>query len=445
MKITLNSTETRAIKNQILDWARQQSDVICCLDSNNYQEDKYSAYDCLIAVGVEKELCIKESGTAFNALQAFAKEQGEWLFGHLSYDLKNEVEALSSNNKDSLEFPELYFFVPTYLFLFHNHGSLEILSKKETAVILWEQINDLKNDPANPDITALENSKISMEQVLSKQEYLNTIQKIRQHIIDGDTYEMNFCQEFFAEAIKIDPLILFKKMNQIAKAPFATYYQIKQRYLLCGSPERFLCKRGRQLISQPIKGTIRRGDNLVEDQVLQKQLKNSIKDQAENVMIVDLVRNDLTKVCETGTIKVADLFGIYGFERVSQMISTIEGKLQANKNWVDALEATFPMGSMTGAPKVISMELIEQYEKSKRGLYSGAVGYVAPNGDFDFNVVIRSLLYDAQKAYLSFQVGGAIVYDSEPEAEYEECLLKAKTMLEALGINALDIANFNAH
>jgi para-aminobenzoate synthetase component 1 len=433
-------TETRSVKDRILNWAETQTDVICCLDSNNYQTDKYSAYDCLIAVGAEKELCVPRSGTAFDALQSFAKEHKEWLFGHLTYDLKNEVEALSSNNKDALEIPELYFFVPTYLFLFHNNGTLEILSKKEKPLVLWESIRAFHSNNKG-----FENPEISIQQVLSKEEYLQTIQKIRQHIIDGDTYEMNFCQEFFAKNVVLNPLVLFHKMNQIAKAPFATYYQLKEHYLLCGSPERFLCKRGTQLISQPIKGTIKRGANTEEDQKLQEELRTSIKDQAENVMIVDLVRNDLTKICTTGTIKVAELFGIYGFERVSQMISTVVGQLQADKNWVDALEATFPMGSMTGAPKVISMELIEAYEKSKRGLYSGAVGYVAPNGDFDFNVVIRSLLYNADKAYLSFQVGGAIVYDSEPEAEYEECLLKAKTMLEALGISQLDATHSNAH
>jgi len=429
-------TEVKSIKKQILNWAAQQSDVICCLDSNNYQTDKYSAYDCLIAVGVEKELCVQDSGMAFDELKAFAKENKAWLFGHLGYDLKNEVEALESKNKDSLAFPDLYFFVPRYLFIFHKNGSLELLSKQENPAVIWEAISAFSEK-----IEAFGNPEISIQQALSKEEYLQIIEQIRQHIVDGDTYEMNFCQEFFAQEVDLNPLLLFNKMNEIAKAPFAAYYQIKEQYLLCGSPERFLCKRGAELISQPIKGTIKRGENLAEDQALQQELRNSIKDQAENVMIVDLVRNDLAKVCGTGTIKVTDLFGIYGFERVSQMISTVVGELKSDKNWVDVLAATFPMGSMTGAPKVISMELIEQYEKSKRGLYSGAVGYVEPNGDFDFNVVIRSLLYDAQKEYLSFQVGGAIVYDSEPEAEYEECLLKAKTMLEALGISQLDSRN----
>lgn len=423
------STDIKMRKSQILEWARSQSDVICYLDSNQHQVDQYGAYDTLIAVGVEQELCVAAAGTAFHQLKSFAQENKEWLFGHLSYDLKNEIEHLKSEHIDVLVFPELYFFVPIYLFLFHKDGRLEIQSKKEDAAILQNKINEFEGDTTPTNLPS-----VKIQQVLSKPAYINTIHKIRQHIIDGDTYEMNFCQEFFAENILLNPLVLFNKMNKIAKAPFAAYYQIKEHSLLCGSPERFLCKRANKLISQPIKGTIRRGTNPNEDQVLQEKLRNSIKDQAENVMIVDLVRNDLTKVCETGSIQVDELFGIYGFERVSQMISTVVGTLEEDKHWVDALAATFPMGSMTGAPKVISMELIEQYEKSKRGLYSGAVGYVSPTGDFDFNVVIRSLLYNAEKEYLSFQVGGAIVYDSEPEAEYEECLLKAKTMLEALGI-----------
>ncbi|WMX15687.1 anthranilate synthase component I family protein [Aureispira sp. CCB-E] len=440
MTMVLTVKETIVVKRQILKWAEKQSEVICYLDSNYYQADQYSAYEALIAVGAEKELCLKRSGNAFQCLQAFAKENQEWLFGHLSYDLKNDVEALTSQNKDVLEFPELYFFVPSYLFLFNQDGTLEILSKQESPKKIWKAIKDFSSTDDNA-----ENSMISIQQMFSKDAYMDTIHQIRQHIIDGDTYEMNFCQEFFAENVSINPVRLFDTMNQIAKAPFATYYQIKDQHLLCGSPERFLCKRGNQLISQPIKGTIKRGQSQEEDEVLKHQLRASIKDQAENVMIVDLVRNDLTKVCQTGTIQVAELFGIYGFERVYQMISTVVGELQEHKNWVDALEATFPMGSMTGAPKVISMELIEEYEKTKRGIYSGTVGYVTPNGDFDFNVVIRSLLYNRSKQYLSFQVGGAIVYDSEPEAEYEECLLKAKTMLEALGISTLDRTTSSVH
>lgn len=427
MKITLPLNEYPVWKQQILAWADVQSNVLCYLDSNNYDKDEYGQYASLLAVGVEKELCIEQSGAAFKVLKKFAKEQQQWFFGHLSYDLKNEVECLTSTNKDEVQFPELYFFVPTYLFLFHKDGSLEIRSEKESPEMIWRAILAFESKTKIADIS------VKMKQTISKEQYLKTIEQIRQHIIDGDIYEMNFCQEFFAEKAVINPLQLFIKMNQIAKAPFGAYYKRNQHYLLCGSPERFLCKRGQQLVSQPIKGTIRRGVNLKEDNLLKNTLKNSIKDQAENVMIVDLVRNDLTQVCQTGTIEVTELFKIHGFEKVFQMISTVQGTLQVDKNWVDVLKVTFPMGSMTGAPKVMSMKLIEQYERTKRGLYSGAIGYVSPEEDFDFNVVIRSLLYNSETEYLSFQVGGAIVYDSEPLAEYEECLLKAKTMLEALG------------
>ena len=205
--------------------------------------------------------------------------------------------------------------------------------------------------------------------------------------------------------------------------------------MLCGSPERFLRKKGRQLISQPIKGTIRRGVTQQEDEVLRQQLHQSLKDRAENVMIVDLVRNDLARSCQAGTVRVPELFGTYPFRQVWQMISTVTGQQHEQVDWLAAIKNAFPMGSMTGAPKVMSMQLIEKYEKSRRGLYSGAVGYITPNRDFDFNVVIRSILYNQIRQYLSFQVGGAIVYDSDPEQEYQECLLKAKGMLKALGLD----------
>jgi len=225
---------------------------------------------------------------------------------------------------------------------------------------------------------------------------------------------------------------LFLRLNELAKAPFSSFYKKNNQYLLCASPERFLKKQGQQLISQPIKGTIKRGNTPVEDSGLQTALQHSTKDRAENVMIVDLVRNDLTRSSQTGTIRVEELFGVYPFEQVNHMISTITSTLRENVHAVDVIRHTFPMGSMTGAPKVMSMQLIEQYEQTRRGLYSGTVGYFTPEGDFDFNVVIRSMLYNASSRYLSFQVGGAIVYDSVPEREYEECLLKAKAMLETV-------------
>ena len=245
---------------------------------------------------------------------------------------------------------------------------------------------------------------------------------------------MNFCQEFFAENTALDPVAFFLKLNEAAQAPFSAFYKLNDQYLACASPERFLKKTNNQLISQPIKGTSRRGKTPEEDEQLKTELRNDAKNQSENVMIVDLVRNDLGKSCVAGTVQVTELFGTYSFPTVHQMISTVEGTLQNDLDFVDALENAFPMGSMTGAPKVRAMQLIEQYEKTKRGLYSGAVGYITPEGDFDFNVVIRSVLYNQKNQYLSFQVGGAIVADSVPEREYEECLVKATGVMRALGV-----------
>ena len=244
---------------------------------------------------------------------------------------------------------------------------------------------------------------------------------------------MNFCQEFFIEEAEVNPYALFEKFNAIGKAPFAAFYKFKNKYLICESPERFVTKQGQKLISQPIKGTIKRGSTFEEDEQLKIELFNSPKDRSENVMIVDLVRNDFGKSCKTGSVQVEELFGIHSFEQVHQMISTVVGELDEEIHIIDAIKNAYPMGSMTGAPKIRAMQLIEQYEKTKRGLYSGTVGYITPEGDFDFNVVIRSMIYNADKKYLSYQTGGAIVFDSSPEGEYEECLLKAKGFLEVIG------------
>jgi para-aminobenzoate synthetase component 1 len=266
----------------------------------------------------------------------------------------------------------------------------------------------------------------------AKPDYLAAVEAIRQHIIAGDVYEMNLCQEFFAEQARIEPQTVFERLNARTKAPFAAFLRLQDRYLLCASPERFLQKKGATLISQPIKGTRRRHPDAGEDARIREELRTSEKDRAENVMIVDLVRNDLARNCLPGSVRVDELFGIYSFQTVHQMISTVSGTLRPGTHPIAAIRDAFPMGSMTGAPKVMSMELIEQYERTRRGLYSGAVGYFTPDGDFDFNVVIRSILYHAASNYVSCQVGGAIVYDSVPEQEYEECMVKVGALLESL-------------
>jgi len=423
---TFPISDTAKFKQQALLWANQ-FDTLCYLDSNEYHHDTYSTCEALVAVSAVRELTVTHTGKGgFEQLKDLVNTRKSWLFGFLTYDLKNDIEQLESRNSDGIGMPVLHFFQPKYV--------IQIFDKK---VVIHSDENDsedifyqIKNTSINFDLNKKTN--ITVQARIPKNEYLNIVEKIRQHIIEGDLYEMNFCQEFYAENTDIEPLAMFFRLNELSKAPFSSFYKKNNQYLLCASPERFLKKQGQQLISQPIKGTIRRGSTAAEDAELQAILRSSTKDRAENVMIVDLVRNDLTRSSRTGTIRVEELFGIYPFEQVNHMISTVISTLRENVHAVDAIRNAFPMGSMTGAPKVMSMQLIEQYEQTRRGLYSGAVGYFTPEGDFDFNVVIRSMLYNASSRYLSFQVGGAIVYDSVPEREYEECLLKAKAMLETV-------------
>ena len=409
-------------KQKALQFA-SKFDVCCVLDSNNYT-DSYAQYDCLIAIGSEKEINAK-AGHAFEKLHAFYEEQKNWTFGLFSYELKNEVEDLQSKHHDQLNFPDLFFFVPQYLIALQKNKITVLLGNSE----VLDKIASTEVEEKQPDL------KIKIEPKINKSTYIQTIEKLREHIHRGDIYEINFCQEFFARNAEINPLAIYNKLNKLSPTPFAGFFKIYDKYILSATPERFLCKRDNNLISQPIKGTAKRNENFAEDEQVKNKLKSSVKEQAENVMIVDLVRNDLTKSAAKGSVKVDELFGIYTFAQVHQMISTISCKLDPEIHFIDAIKNTFPMGSMTGAPKIKAMHLIDAYEFSKRGAYSGSFGCINPNGDFDFNVIIRSILYNCTEKYLSFQVGGAITYASNPEDEYEECLLKASAIIKVLGAN----------
>ncbi|KQR70579.1 anthranilate synthase component I family protein [Pedobacter sp. Leaf176] len=419
MENQLNSSD---FKQKALHFANQFN-VCCFLDSNNYKDD-YSEFDFIIAFGCKAELN-SSGGNAFESLKRFYEDHKKWLFGFFSYDLKSEVEDLKSNNPDYLHFPELYFFVPEY-FIASKNNKVNVILGDES---ILHQINDLviSEQKVWNDLT--------IKSRFSKEEYIKSVNILKDHIVRGDIYEVNFCQEFFSENAAINPVHTFELLNQVSPTPFAGYFKVDNQYILSATPERFLCKRGSKLISQPIKGTARRSSDFEEDERIKTRLKNDAKEQAENVMVVDLVRHDLTKSAVKGSVKVDELFGIYSFPQVHQMISTISCKLDPNIHFIDAIKNAFPMGSMTGAPKVKAMELIERYENTKRGIYSGSFGCINPNGDFDFNVVIRSILYNASNKYLSFQVGGAITFQSDAEAEYNECLLKASAILKVLGDN----------
>ncbi|PCI97921.1 MAG: aminodeoxychorismate synthase, component I [Flavobacteriales bacterium] len=348
-------------------------------------------------------------------------------FGFISYDYKNQIEELSSSHFDGIQFPEKHFFTPEILFKIEE-TEVNISFEIENAAI-----ERIITEIQSVSVTQQEIKRVNVVPKVSKEEYIETVKTLKEHIQLGDIYEVNYCQEYFAKNVEVNPVDIYIKLNQKSPTPFSCFVKCNNKYLMSASPERFIQKSGDKIISQPIKGTIKRGVNADEDEVLKKQLFNDAKERSENVMIVDLVRNDLSKITVKNSVNVDELCGIYTFPQVHQMISTVSGEVQKNIDVDAILKATFPMGSMTGAPKIRAMKLIEKYEKTKRGLYSGTVGYIDENGDFDFNVVIRSILYNQENNYLSFIVGGAITALSDPEKEYEECLLKAKAMLEVLG------------
>lgn len=418
-----NPLEFRA---KLFQWSKQ-FDEIAWLDSNNYHQE-YSNFDAVLAVQAFTAIKTDYFG-AFDKLQEYQQTTKDWIFGYLAYDLKNDVERLSSKNFDGLDFPDLYFFQPQKL----------IFVKDEEVEMCYLRMVDDEMDVDFAEIQEItlhdensENSEVKINPRISKPEYIAKVKEVLQHIQRGDIYEANFCQEFFAEDKSIDAPKVFQELNKISTPPFASFLKLENHYLLSASPERYLKKQGELLISQPIKGTARRAEDELEDQEIAKSLAEDPKEQAENVMIVDLVRNDLSRIAKKGTVKVEELCRVYTFKQVHQMISTISAKLEDVIPAVEALRRTFPMGSMTGAPKISAMKIIEELEETKRGLYSGAVGYFTPESDFDFNVVIRSILYNATTNYVSFSVGGAITSKSIPEKEYEECLLKAGAMLKVL-------------
>jgi para-aminobenzoate synthetase component 1 len=411
-------------KQRMLNWV-DRFGICCFMDSHDYA-DKYHRYDCIAAAGAYK--FYSEDIDVLSKLNNFCNEhKNEWIFGHLGYDIKNEIDNLQSTHTNKIGFPNVYFFIPEIVLCLNDH-TLIIHSIRKNPAEIFAAINTRSINNSN--ISSQKN--INLSAALTENEYIEIVSKLQQHILRGDCYEINYCQEFFAENVHVDILSTYLKLLAISPTPFSCFYKLDNKYLLCASPERFLSKINQQIFSQPIKGTAARSKNPNADNIEKTQLYNNEKEKSENVMIVDLVRNDLSKVCEPSTVKVEELFGIYSFAQVHQMISTVSGMLKENISFTDIIKATFPMGSMTGAPKRRAMQLIEQYEKTKRQLFSGSVGYISPENNFDFNVVIRSIFYNADNRYLNFLVGSAITFYADAAKEYEECLLKAKAMREAL-------------
>ncbi len=409
-------------KDHLLQWS-QQFETVLWLDSNNYKQ-QYSSFDGALAL--EEFTSIKtDYFNAFEKLKEYQTITKDYIFGYISYDVKNDVEQLSSKNFDGLEFADLYFFQPQKLFFIKgNIIEFHYLKMVDDEIeIDFNSIQKFKNLKIEKT-----SSEIKIKLRIHKDEYHQKVNKVIDHIKRGDIYEANFCQEFYAENSVINPIEVYQHLNQISEPPFACFLKMEHQYLLSASPERYIKKQGNKIVSQPIKGTAKRLVSIIDDAKIASDLSRDIKERSENVMIVDLVRNDLSKTAKKGSVKVEELCKVYSFKQVHQMISTVVSEVRENIHPIDVLESTFPMGSMTGAPKVSAMKIIEELEETKRGLYSGTVGYFTPEGDFDFNVVIRSILYNEEKKYISYSVGGAITAKSSPEKEYEECLLKAKAM-----------------
>lgn len=370
---------------------------------------------------------------SFEKLEQFQKASSGRILGYLGYDLKNDLENLHSENPDILDMPEAVFFEPELEVDFQS-GELHIKSDNES---LFAEAVAAINAGAKEE--SEERREIVFEASTSREEYIEAARSIQAHLQRGDIYETNYCFQFSGRAPGFDPVNDFLKLQKLTEAPFSVFAKLDGRYILSASPERYLKNTNGKLISQPIKGTIARSQNPDEDKALKIQLRNDPKEQNENVMIVDLVRNDLSRVAASGTVKVETLFGVETFKTVHHLVSTISAQLDSNRYSVwDAIKATFPMGSMTGAPKISAMKIIDRHENFKRAGYSGAFGWMDSSGDFDFNVLIRTLFYNSENQTLAFSVGSALTIMAHPEKEYDECLLKADALIRTFQKNPIN-------
>ena len=383
-----------------------------------------SNFSALYAFGATK--IIQPKSNSLQALQNSLDLSNDWHFGVLSYDLKNELFPIQSENKATIATPNLLFVIPRFVITQKaDQQTLHCLTDNDFD-FLQELLAQL------PKQQAKKQSKIELQPQVSYAQYAEQFARIQEHIQLGNLYEMNYCFESVAKTVSLHPEVIFSRMREKALAPFMALVKAKHLQLVSASPERYLMRQDNTLYSQPIKGTAKRGNTKQEDEAIQQALLSSLKERTENVMIVDLVRNDLGRCCQAGTVEVTELQQIYSFPTVHQLISTIKGELKPNTSFKDIIESTFPMGSMTGAPKLKVLQVTEEVENFKRGWYSGAVGYIAPNGNFDFNVVIRSLLYDEELKRVSYGAGSGITAASVAKEEYNECLLKQQSLLSLI-------------
>lgn len=418
-KTVFNLKNHPDIKAQLLDWARDSS-PIAWYDSNDYPHQN-NDFDAILALETFEE---NPWHTSEKELQTVLGT--DWLFGFFSYEYNAAWEQVTPTNPAFLSVPKLQFFKPKKIWLLKGDLLTALYLESDNPAVDFERITN-STTRTEASLTA-----IDLSPRISKDIYLQHASALKDHIMRGDIYEVNYCMEWYADEVDVSPMALFNALNNIGKTPFSAFLSFDNTYLMSASPERFLQRRGDTLISQPIKGTAARHEDAIMDKSVAEALKLDTKERSENIMITDLVRNDLSRIAQKGSVAVSEQCAVYPFAQVHQMISTVKAQCDPDFTSLDVINACFPMGSMTGAPKQRAMELINQYEHGQRGLYSGAVGYFAPNGDFDFNVVIRSLVYDAASKYLSTHVGSALTAAADPSKEYDECQLKVKAIKRVL-------------
>jgi para-aminobenzoate synthetase component I len=411
------------IKTKMLDWV-SRFNIFCFLDDHNYRLPGH-AQECIAGAGASRNWTFEDWDAG--------NPEADWVFCQLGYGLKGQTLGVKGGPPDPIGFPDSFFFTPQYVLVLEG-GELRIGSLAEdhgqvfAGILRGTQAGDRKPGHARSAVP-------QVHPRITRSKYIDTIEKLKAHIRRGDCYEINFCQEFYARDADLDPVQVYTDLAEISPNPFSALYRLHERYAICASPERFIRKSGNRITSQPIKGTMRRAPgSREEEEAMKRTLLESVKERSENVMVVDLVRNDLSMICTEGSVRVDELFGIYTFPQVYQMVSTISGELRGDILFRDIIRACYPMGSMTGAPKKRVLELIDRYESTGRGLFSGSVGYITPDGDLDLNVMIRSIFYDRSARYMNYLVGSGITFYCDPEKEYEECLLKSKAMQAALGL-----------
>lgn len=412
-------TKDKNFKQKMLDWANQFN-IFCFLDNNEYNYEA-PAFECMLAVGCVSSYTFTGEKDAEN-LQVFYAKNPTWLFGHFGY---NAFGNAYTNPIENNGFSNGFFFEPEIIIKISN-DKIEVIKSNIDKELVLAAIEKFDSDKS------IHKQQTFAHPLFTKEKYIAKIKKVQEHIARGDCYEINFCQKFGASNVTISPTETYLKLAALSPAPFGALYKVENNYCICSSPERFLEKQGSMIISQPIKGTSRRVADELQDEVNKSHLTQSEKEKSENVMIVDLVRNDFSRVCKKGSVHVKELFGVYSFPQVHQMISTIQGEVDINEAALKIIEACYPMGSMTGAPKQKVMQLIEKYEELDRGLFSGSIGYFTPENNFDFNVVIRSIFYNDAKNELHFFAGSGITFYSNAEKEYDECLAKAEALLQVL-------------